>query len=345
MNNTQWAVMPKKHWDDILDATKAQIEDDTPLLSGQVAEKIQSITARPIPIIDGRYLFQNNVRIGEIDNYDLSEVELADYMFDGASELGDVPETFKTDKLKSATYLCSNCTRLLTVPYWELPEVESLDYAFNGCSALKSIGGIFAPKLKSMAYTFYANNNAGLKLLYFSKDTPMIVNDCENFDSAFRTAVINTGVKGSLVLESENGKTFRNTFQRSRFEYIKVCMKNATIISSAFEETYDTDTIEVEFGESITNAEKAFANTRVKNVIASGVIPISMSFSSTSSLTAESAISIINALKDYSGTDKEFTQTITFSAETKSALEALGATSPNGNTWLEYIGDKGWLYS
>lgn len=72
-----------------------------------------------------------------------------------------------------------------------------------------------------------------------------------------------------------------------------------------------------------------------------GLIGCSVTFQ-WSPLTAQSAINVITHLKDYSGTDSEFVNTLTLSSSTKTALEAEGATSPNGNTWAEYIKDIGW---
>lgn len=59
-------------------------------------------------------------------------------------------------------------------------------------------------------------------------------------------------------------------------------------------------------------------------------------------LDLDSAKNVIEHLMDYSGTDKDMTCKITFSGTTKALLEAEGATSPNGNTWLDYVNDKGW---
>ena len=59
-------------------------------------------------------------------------------------------------------------------------------------------------------------------------------------------------------------------------------------------------------------------------------------------LTLDSLKSAILALKDYSGTSEEYAYTITLSSTYKTMLEADGATSPNGNGWLEYAADKGW---
>ena len=73
------------------------------------------------------------------------------------------------------------------------------------------------------------------------------------------------------------------------------------------------------------------------------VIACSMSFSYSTRMTVAQAKSIINALKDFSGTDKEFTCKVTFPSAVKTLLENEGTTSPNGNTWLDYVDDKGWL--
>jgi hypothetical protein len=75
--------------------------------------------------------------------------------------------------------------------------------------------------------------------------------------------------------------------------------------------------------------------------IESGVIGRSISFSD-SPLNVESMKNIISHLKDYSGTDSEFTYKVTFSSACKTALEADGNTSPNGNTWNEYVTDLCW---
>lgn len=61
-----------------------------------------------------------------------------------------------------------------------------------------------------------------------------------------------------------------------------------------------------------------------------------------SPLSLESCKSIITALKDYSGTENEFSYTLTLSQTAKDNINADGSTSPNGNTWLEYAADKGW---
>ena len=73
----------------------------------------------------------------------------------------------------------------------------------------------------------------------------------------------------------------------------------------------------------------------LENLTLNGTLQVTMSFNK-APLTVESAKSVINALVDYTGTDKEFTKSIYFSSTTLSLLEAEGATAPGGLTWIEY---------
>lgn len=73
-----------------------------------------------------------------------------------------------------------------------------------------------------------------------------------------------------------------------------------------------------------------------------GEIGKTVVFTQNSKLTIDSLKSIINALVDYSGTENEFSYTLTLNSGCLATLEAEGATSPNGNTWVEYIDDKKW---
>lgn len=85
-----------------------------------------------------------------------------------------------------------------------------------------------------------------------------------------------------------------------------------------------------------------WACDRLKEIRFVGEIPISISFQH-SPLSIASLKSIITHLKNYAGTDKEYTYTLTLSSVSKTALEAEGATSPNNNLWTEYIDDLGWI--
>ena len=72
-----------------------------------------------------------------------------------------------------------------------------------------------------------------------------------------------------------------------------------------------------------------------------GVIGRSIDFSP-SPLTPQSMKNVITHLKNYAGTDKAFAYTISFNADCWAALEAEGSTSPNGNSWADYVTDLGW---
>lgn len=79
----------------------------------------------------------------------------------------------------------------------------------------------------------------------------------------------------------------------------------------------------------------------LKNITIEGVIARNF-ITKSSPLTVESATSVINALKDYSGTTSEYTYSVTFSPTTLSLLDAEGATAPGGVTWREYVNNKKW---
>lgn len=81
--------------------------------------------------------------------------------------------------------------------------------------------------------------------------------------------------------------------------------------------------------------------SQLTNITIEGIIIGNFTISS-SPLTTESMKSIITHLADYSGTDKEFTYSVTFKSTCWEALDAEGTTSPNENTWREYINDLGW---
>lgn len=79
----------------------------------------------------------------------------------------------------------------------------------------------------------------------------------------------------------------------------------------------------------------------LEDIIIEGVIGKTLSFA-WSPLSIESMKSIIRALKDYSGTSDAFAYTVTFSDDCWNALDADGATSPNGTTWRNYVTEIGW---
>ena len=84
-----------------------------------------------------------------------------------------------------------------------------------------------------------------------------------------------------------------------------------------------------------------YTTATVENITIEGVIGKSLSMAACP-LTIESMKSIINALKDHSGTDKEGTYELRFSSGCWEVLEA-DSTAPDGSTWQEYVENLGWL--
>lgn len=87
----------------------------------------------------------------------------------------------------------------------------------------------------------------------------------------------------------------------------------------------------------------SYAST-LKNIVVEGVIGANGNFSlkHCKNLTLASAKSILTALQDVTGTDKENLYTVTLHDNTRAILEADGATAPGGVSWLEYVNAKGW---
>lgn len=171
----------------------------------------------------------------------------------------------------------------------------------------------------------------------------------------FQYAMWNTGIKrlsknfgkNGVIVDFNKCWQFSYAFSYSNIEYVEeldVSRKGSTMITqSMFSNCTKLVTIEKMIcNEAFTYSNTSFAScTMLANIAIEGTIGCSFSFQ-WSPLTAESAINVITHLKDYSGTDSEFANTLTLSSKTKTALEAEGATSPNGNTWAEYIKDIGW---
>ena len=96
---------------------------------------------------------------------------------------------------------------------------------------------------------------------------------------------------------------------------------------------------------SVTGFSSTFYNcSKLKNITFEGVIDKSISFSA-SPLSVASMKNIISCLKDFSGTDSEFTYKVTFSSACITTLEAEGTTAEyNGEacTWIDLINNKKW---
>lgn len=91
------------------------------------------------------------------------------------------------------------------------------------------------------------------------------------------------------------------------------------------------------FNNSTFDGMKNLVRILFEGVIGNG----SVIFASAQKLDSVSAESLLRALADYSGTDKEYSYTVTL---TNTVWERLNAEipSPVGDSWQEYVDSKGW---
>lgn len=79
----------------------------------------------------------------------------------------------------------------------------------------------------------------------------------------------------------------------------------------------------------------------LENITFDAVISRSINFQQSTKLTVDSMKNIISCLEDFTGTDKEYSYTLTLSSTSWANLEA-DSTAPNGGTWQEYVSSLGW---
>ena len=174
-------------------------------------------------------------------------------------------------------------------------------------------------------------------------DTSAIKNFQQCFRDATKIAEIGLGTTNELdtTAATSIGSMFYNC---TALKTVNINTANATNMDYLFYGCTALETV----GEMDIAKGKDYANMfrncgALKNItFKAGSIVKSISFQQSPSLTLESAKSIILGLADYQGTQNQLAYTVVFSEQTTALLEAEGNTSPNGNSWLTYIADKGW---
>lgn len=147
-----------------------------------------------------------------------------------------------------------------------------------------------------------------------------------------------------VTLDTSLASNLSNLFHYSTVTRVPIIdCRNATSLNLMFGSCYSLKYVEkLIVGEKNTSLSSAFQNcTHLSDITFEGIIANSVNLSS-SPLSPESLKSVINALKDYSQSDKEYTYTVTFKASAFEALEQEGFVSPNSNTWAEFIDDLKW---
>ena len=135
-------------------------------------------------------------------------------------------------------------------------------------------------------------------------------------------------------------------FRDARIKNLTVDFSNATIFSLTFF-TGDggwLNNLTIKVSEKCTNFSSAFAYTNMLTNLTfteDSVIAATIQLQQ-SPLTVESMKSVIGALKNYAGTDKEGTCQVKFSDSCWAKLEA-DSIAPDGGTWQNYvISTLGW---
>lgn len=151
--------------------------------------------------------------------------------------------------------------------------------------------------------------------------------------------------KCGVKLDTSNATNVVGMFQYSRFYRIpELDLRKATNLESLIRSDY-VQTVDKIILNDTGNQYFAIAFMdckALKNIEFEGVIGQDMDFKSCP-LSIASMKNIIEHLKDYSGdSTNAYKHTVTFSSACKSALDAEGNTSPNGNTWRQYASDLGW---
>jgi hypothetical protein len=130
-------------------------------------------------------------------------------------------------------------------------------------------------------------------------------------------------------------------FANANASKIVVDLSTFTNLSQAFlaNNGGNFESINLKVSELCTSLSSAFGYNLARSIIFTddSVIAASIDFSTvTKSLSVESLKSVINALKNFTGTDKEYTRTVKFRDEHWATLDA-DSTPPSGDTWKNYV--------
>ncbi len=146
-----------------------------------------------------------------------------------------------------------------------------------------------------------------------------------------------------VTLSTAMSTTLIYAFSYTKFSRIGVIdCSNSSNLSEVFSHSEELETVDKLIVDEGNTFSGTFTNcTALKNITIEGTIGRNIDFKF-SPLTIESAKSVINALKDYSGTTSEYAYSVSFSSSTLALLEAEGNTAPHGGTWIDYVDKKGW---
>lgn len=154
----------------------------------------------------------------------------------------------------------------------------------------------------------------------------------------------------NVVLDTSDATTFQYAFATCSVKNIPtLSFENATGVYSTHMMFYANSglkTIEkiIVCSTTYLNSSTFSGTSGLEHCPYEGEMGNSIYMSSCILLDNESAKSLLLCLVNYTGTEKEFVNTVKFHADVWVRLDAEGETSPTGTTWKKYVEDKGWLY-
>lgn len=230
------------------------------------------------------------------------------------------------------------------LPFPDTSKCKNFKYAFSTCDVSQIPDTLDVSAGENFEGTFYrCQFQLGTQI---SRDLSHLVLDLRSATdckSMFQEAFVS---KHPQMQNMEKVQTIDSMFRSSRVESVLLPTTSAcTHFNQAFETSY-IKKIEVNINSATAGLTTAFIScSALTDLVLHGILKVSIKLSYSSNLTLESAKNAILSLADFSGTETEFKKTITLATATWGLLDADGATSPSGNTWRDYITEKGWLYA
>ena len=240
------------------------------------AEVNVQVVAKPEkPYIDssklkyGAHMFSNTygTDLSLLENLDTSEMETTSYMFYNRKDLTSVPE-LNLSNVTDFSSMFAGCINLVEVPDFDFKKAKNMTSAFNA-TAIKRHLVFDLPSVENMHQCFRGSKIPEVTLINTSK--------CTNFSGAFMDWY------GHTVHSIDTSNT-------TNFQHF--CYYSSIVTIEA----------ELDFSKA-TNVNLAFLNAKsLKNIKfrAIRVFDNNLNFSYSSNLTAESLLSILNALSDNS---------------------------------------------
>lgn len=214
--------------------------------------------------------------------------------------------------------------------YLENGNRQNISYAFSGdcwtAEMLSKIKHVIKP-IETKASDRYAQG-VFFRLYRNKKELFDMTEICKKFDFSeclTLTSLFHNARVENLTINASKAQGLRQTFAAGDGGNINHVTLTVSEACTDYYQTfyYQSEMTEVRFTDG-------------------SVIAASIDFARSNLLTVESAKNILKTLKDFSGTDKEYTCAVTFHADTWALLDAEGDTSPIGTTWAEYVAQKGW---